>query len=58
MIVELTDFWEVFDTFAEARARYDEVLDLPDLYSASIVKPIVSTDYDDDRRIVVWSVRG
>ena len=42
----LTDYWHKFDTWTEAQAKYDEVLENNFLYSASIVVPVRSTDYN------------
>ncbi len=37
--------WEAFDNGEDATARYQELLQDEDLISASICRPIVSTDY-------------
>ena len=42
----LTDYWHKFETWREAQAKYDEVLEDKNLYSAHIVVPVKSTDYD------------
>ena len=38
--------WEAFDNFIDARQRYIELLQDENLDSASICRPIVSTDYE------------
>jgi hypothetical protein len=38
--------WEAFDKFIDARQRYIELLQDENLDSASICRPIVSTDYE------------
>ena len=42
----LSDYLHKFDTWREAQAKYDEVLENNFLYSASIVVPVRSTDYN------------
>jgi len=39
------DGWEAFDNGEDATARYRELLQDENLISASICRPIVSTDY-------------
>lgn len=40
------DRWEAFrDDEEGAKKRYEEVLDMPDLYSASLTVVLESTDY-------------
>ena len=41
-----SDGYEVFDNFIDARQRYIELLQDENLDSASISRPIVSTDYE------------
>ena len=41
-----SDGYEVFDNFIDARQRYYELLQDQNLESASISRPIVSTDYE------------
>jgi hypothetical protein len=41
-----SDGYEVFNNFIDARQRYDELLQDKDLDSASICRPIVSTEYE------------
>lgn len=40
-----TDHWEACETLAEARARYAELIEQADTYTASIAGVIDSTDY-------------
>ena len=41
-----SDGYEVFDNFIDARQRYIKLLQDENLDSASISRPIVSTDYE------------
>jgi hypothetical protein len=41
----ITDHWEAFDDNEDAQARYKEVLELDDLFVASIALVTQSTDY-------------
>jgi len=46
--IECTDdYFEVFDSRNEAEKRYAEVLEMDDLYTASLCKPIKSTDHEN-----------
>lgn len=38
--------YEVFETMAEAEARYEKLLAAPTIYSVSICRVVKSTDYD------------
>jgi len=40
------DHYEAFESLAEAKERYDELINLDDTRSASICSIIESTDYD------------
>ena len=43
---EYKDYWATSETLGEAQHKYDVVLQTnPNLYTASICKPIQSTDY-------------
>jgi len=42
------DGWEAFDNASDATDRYQELLQDENLDSASICRPIVSTDYPCD----------
>jgi hypothetical protein len=41
-----TDHYEAFESLAEAKERYEELINLDDTRSASICSIIESTDYD------------
>lgn len=40
-----TDKWETFESREEAQRQYDALTALDSTYTASICRPIVSTDY-------------
>jgi hypothetical protein len=40
-----TDKWDTFETREDAQKRYDALVALDSTYTASICRPIVSTDY-------------
>ena len=48
-VLELSDEWSVFDNKKDADVYYSEVLQLDNLYSASITKVVESTDYWEGR---------
>ena len=41
----IDDYWLTFDNLKDAKKRYQELLNLDDLYSASITTVLESTDY-------------
>lgn len=45
------DSYEAFETFEDARTRYEEILQQDDLYIASITSPIISTDYNTPEEV-------
>ncbi len=42
----LTDHWEAHDSLEGAKKMYNGLLERDDVYTASVCKPILSTDYD------------
>jgi hypothetical protein len=53
------DYWIVEDSYKDALAKYEELLKHPSLYSASITKPVISTDHWDsntEQFIVLWTL--
>ena len=42
---QVSDHYEHFTSLRDAEKRYEEVLDIPTIYSASITEVIKSTDY-------------
>jgi len=43
------DHWLPYDTYQEAVANYDKLVDMEEVYSASICQVIESTDYEGMR---------
>lgn len=41
----IEDHWLAFDTYAEAEGFYEDLVKQDDTYTASIARPIKSTDY-------------
>ena len=42
---KVSDHWEHFHALRDAERRYEEILEIPTIYSASITEVIKSTDY-------------
>jgi hypothetical protein len=45
-----TDRWETFESREEAQRQYDALTALDSTYTASICRPIVSTDYPTEEK--------
>ena len=43
---KFNSYWEAHDDRKLAETLYSELLDNPAIYTASLCKPIMSTDYD------------
>jgi len=52
---KLKEQWATFDTRYEAGRKYRELLQLGNLYSATIATPLESTDYEPGQYLVVWA---
>ena len=47
--VQYEDHWLPYDTYQEAVRNYDKLVDMEEVYSASICQIIESTDYEGVR---------
>lgn len=42
----IDDYWLTFDNLEDAKKRYQDLMNLEDLFSASITTVVESTDYE------------
>lgn len=45
-VAQYEDHWLAYDTYVEATENYDKLLEMEEVYSASICTVIESTDYE------------